>query len=857
MRNSALRTAAIIGALVLPCTLPAQELQFRRGDVNGDSAFDLSDGIMSLLYLFVGDDVGCLKAADSNDNGTIDLTDAIYVFNHLFLGGPQPAAPGPNECGLDPTPDTLTCETSDSCDQPPPVNSDLRLAGHLVNRIGYGPTKELLDHVQTVGLSAYIDEQLDPASIDEADNTALNSRLDDLFEVRQPAVDTRLVESGSVWRYHKGTEAPPADWYRDTFDATVWERGATGFGYGDGDDLTVFDDMRRISDDPETPDYDESQPGYTTVFIRTSFNVDDPSAIERLVLSVDYDDGFIAYLNGRLILRVNAPSSISHLGTASSTHEAGEPEEFDVTSRISFLEEGENILAFQGFNASLTSSDFSLNPELIERVPLPGDPIESIGGIDELQRLVHVRGVYSDRQLQAVLAEFWENHFTTDYDKLAEYFDNLQNSDATDAMSGDQAELEAAQVEFEEYEFYYENGLGYFGDLLLYSATSVSMNVYLDNVLSVKGNANENYSREILELSAFGVDNRYTQQDIEELAESFTGWNICKVLTEDLQGFPDSARNPPLECGVQFEDTVFMDLGPGWKYFKGTEEPTPDAEGDPTTAWAEVDYDDSTWLDGSTGIGYGDGDDATVLDDMRDNYYSVYLRKEFTVEDPFTSIKNLILEVQYDDGFVAYVNGVEVGRSETMEDEGEPPAFDDDADDGHEVDEGIEYYGLNRVRGLLNPAPAKNILAIQVHNTSRGSSDLSMLPRLLDREILPGSVENGAENGHWVFRFDYENHDNSSKTIFQNTPYQIRILERGAEVFGTEQRGGQRALLDAEAEDGLGAVARAHHREGFLAGDPREPRRDRHEAARRLQHAVEREVVGELRRRGVGRVDLR
>jgi hypothetical protein len=78
-------------------------------------------------------------------------------------------------------------------------------------------------------------------------------------------------------------------------------------------------------------------------------------------------------------------------------------------------------------------------------------------------------------------------------------------------MTEDQAAAEAAQAEYLEYQFFHDNALGNFGDLLLYSATSPSQLIYLDNVLNVKGAANENYAREILELFAFGVDNRYTQ----------------------------------------------------------------------------------------------------------------------------------------------------------------------------------------------------------------------------------------------------------------------------------------------------------------------------------------------------------
>ena len=102
--------------------------------------------------------------------------------------------------------------------------------------------------------------------------------------------------------------------------------------------------------------------------------------------------------------------------------------------------------------------------------------------------------MFSKKQLQAVMGEFWENHFTTDYDKTAEYLDDLEDSLGDNAMFEQQAEQEAAHVEFKEYEFFRDHAFDAFGDLLLYSATSPSMLIYLDNVINEVGEANENLS---------------------------------------------------------------------------------------------------------------------------------------------------------------------------------------------------------------------------------------------------------------------------------------------------------------------------------------------------------------------------
>ncbi len=636
--------------------------------------------------------------------------------------------------------------------------------GHVMSRLTYGPAAGDIQTVRAMGVTAFVEQQLDPVGIDESANTALRTREDALFTTRQPSEDTFLVKVGEVWRYMKGTQAPPADWKAVTFNESAWLEGATGIGYGDDDDATELADMRQAG----------TVSGYLTVYLRKTFFVGTPGEVDALVLSVDFDDGFVAYLNGMEVARRNVTGNPPlYNSPASADREAGTPEEFDLTTRKNLLVGGNNVLAIELHNVNLTSSDASIIPSLLSRKFLPVPPQKRIRGIEALQELVHVRGIYSKKQLQAVLAEFWENHLTTDYDKVAEYLADLGNSDGQPAMSERQAAEEAAQAEFEEYQFFYDHALGNFGDLLLYSATSPSQLIYLDNVLNIKGAANENYAREILELFAFGVDNRYTQQDIEELARCFTGWGIRKIWPDQKQPFPASSRTPPTENSVQYDEVVLLDKGGGWKYFKGTREPSPAAGGGPSTAWTQSGFDDAAWLPGSTGIGFADNDDATVLSDMRNKYMSVYLRKEFTVGNP-SELENLVLSVDYDDGFVAYLNGTEVARSRTMNGTGTPPGFARASNGGREAGTS-DSFSLRNQLSLLKPAPEKNILAIQVHNTSLDSSDLSMIPRLVVRNLKPGSIENGDPNGLWTFRFNPAQHDTGAKVVFPGTPHEIRV----------------------------------------------------------------------------------
>ncbi len=89
---------------------------FVRGDLTQDGALDLSDAFATLDFLFVGQSRSpdCLDSADCNDDGALDLSDPIQLFSVLF-GSATALAPPSAECGSDPTPDSLNCDSYAPC----------------------------------------------------------------------------------------------------------------------------------------------------------------------------------------------------------------------------------------------------------------------------------------------------------------------------------------------------------------------------------------------------------------------------------------------------------------------------------------------------------------------------------------------------------------------------------------------------------------------------------------------------------------------------------------------------------------------------------------------------------------------
>ena len=186
-------------------------------------------------------------------------------------------------------------------------------------------------------------------------------------------------------------------------------------------------------------------------------------------------------------------------------------------------------------------------------------------------------------------------------------------------------------------------------------------------------------------------------------------------------------------------------IGDDWRYLRGTAEPTP---GD-LTAWTQIAFDDSTWLTGASGFAYGpaaheaaDPDTHTLLDGMSGNYASVYFRREFHVDNPST-LDTMTLTIDYDDAFVAYVNGVEVLRSDLLVGLGDPPAFDQLANAGGATNhEGDSTEVFDFAAAIPNLVAGTNVLSFQLHNVTLASSDAVLRPVLEATFLSLGCVDN-------------------------------------------------------------------------------------------------------------------
>jgi len=141
-----------------------------------------------------------------------------------------------------------------------------------------------------------------------------------------------------------------------------------------------------------------------------------------------------------------------------------------------------------------------------------GDPQDVVR---DLRGARVVRAVRSERQLFERVVEFWGDHLNVPpADGPLQFFRTVYDS-----------------------EVIRQHALGYFPDLLMASAKSAAMLIYLNGNENVAGAPNENYAREVMELHTLGVDGGYNENDIYELARCFTGWTLYPPTSSQIGDF--------------------------------------------------------------------------------------------------------------------------------------------------------------------------------------------------------------------------------------------------------------------------------------------------------------------------------
>ena len=148
--------------------------------------------------------------------------------------------------------------------------------------------------------------------------------------------------------------------------------------------------------------------------------------------------------------------------------------------------------------------------------------------------------------------------------------------------------------------------------------------------------------------------------------------------------------------------------GDEWHYLKGVQTPP--------RYWNQNGFDDSAWLKGRSGFGYGNVSNRTFLEDMQGNYSTVYARREFNINNMYV-VTGMTMSVVCDGPFKAYVNGVEVISSKNS------------------LPEQLDIGGF--IHELI---PGSNVLSVECTNDDINSKDFSFIPYFDVSEYQGGDV---------------------------------------------------------------------------------------------------------------------
>ncbi len=374
---------------------------------------------------------------------------------------------------------------------------------HALNRLAYGPRPGDVERVRQMGLAKWIDQQLNPNSIDDK---AVEARLETYPTLRMSSA-TLLAQYPQPKQAEKqaAKQAQAAASTRSDAAAAVVAR-----------DMQPSRGRPQSAAQAPAPAETQGAPGQTSEADDAANTGAQPQAAQ---------------------MAANAPDGASPMK----------------------LDDSQANIATRGTGGK--RDVLTVDPNVVPRA-IADDSKKPQRVVEELAMAKVTRAIYSQRQLQQIMDDFWFNHF------------NVFAGKGDDRWLLTSYERDVIQP----------HTLGKFKDLLTATAKSPAMLFYLDNFLSADPRAaqraaaeramrqqarwgrygqpfpprapqgqqqkknerglNENYGRELMELHTLGVDGGYTQKDVTEVARCFTGWSIEKPKQDATFKFDERVHDP-------------------------------------------------------------------------------------------------------------------------------------------------------------------------------------------------------------------------------------------------------------------------------------------------------------------------
>jgi len=545
----------------------------------------------------------------------------------------------------------------------------------------------------------------------------------------------RLVSTGAVWKYLDTGVDQGVAWRGGDFNDSAWPSGPAELGYGDAADGRPEATIIGFGPNPNNK--------YPTAYFRRAFVLTDAASFTNTAVRLLRDDGAVVYLNGLELFRSNMPTGSIAFTTraAGNVNAAGETNYFPSAVDSRLLRNGTNVIAVEVHQFNATSADLSFDLELLaerEHAPFfvtqPVSVVVTNGGTAEF----------------SVVAEG-----TTPL--RYQWYRNQTNllSGATNAVLTVQPAT-VLQAGTYSVEVFNTRGRVRSQDALLVISGGGNLPPIVEWALPTNGARFAAGGPISLRAAAIDLDGSVASvsfyADGALLSEDFDspyqfdwlgasiGLHVVWAVAIDGEGTATvssianlSVNSPPGET------TSLVSTGAVWKYL--------DDGTDQGTAWQAPDFDDSSWASGPAELGYGDSTEgrpeATVIsfgNNSQLKHITYYFRRAFVVSAP-NALHQLRLDVLRDDGAVAYLNGIEVFRSNLPE--GNINYLTTAASVVSSIEE-TRFFYTNVSSSLL--LEGTNTLAVEIHQVNRSSTDVSFDLALVSIRADPPRITTHPQN---------------------------------------------------------------------------------------------------------------
>jgi uncharacterized protein (DUF1800 family) len=423
-----------------------------------------------------------------------------------------------------------------------PMDDDKRIV-HALNRFTFGVRPGDVERVRAIGLDKWFDEQLHPEKIEDgavearlAPFRTLKMSTKEMVENFPPPQVLKAIENGRMSMPHDPGKKAVYESRMAAYQQRQQNKDEKAAAVNATASSTAVQPSEDMQPGAEAKTVSSSNGGSTTP---PSATKDAPLTAEQSRQQKQREEAMYADLDTNRLLKMQSD------------------ERYKAILKMSAEERLDLAKTYKGPKAMQLVDD--MKPEQRETIEAIVQPQAVVGG--EISQAKLLRAIYSNRQLDEVMTDFWFNHFNVFIGKGPDRY----------------------MINAYEREVIRPHALGKFKDILAATAKSPAMLFYLDNWQSVGPNSelalygpqrrvgrrgrvarprpqqgknrpsglNENYAREIMELHTLGVDGGYTQKDVTELAKVLTGWSI---------------EQPQLGGGFRFNERAHE---PGAKYILG------------------------------------------------------------------------------------------------------------------------------------------------------------------------------------------------------------------------------------------------------------------------------------------------